>query len=59
MMVRIGKKKNKKIHKLIAEEEEEKQESKLKLEGGELLVYTSGICVELLAPVYSFEPPRS
>jgi len=59
MMVRIGKKKKKKIQKWMGGEEEEKRESKLKLEGGELLVYTSGICVELLAPVYSFEPPRS
>jgi len=56
MMVRIG---GGGIHSLITPEEEEMQESKLKLEGGELFVYTLGICLELLAPAYSFEPLRS
>jgi hypothetical protein len=28
----------------------------MKVEGGEMLVYTSGICVELLAPAYFLIP---
>jgi len=38
----------KKNTQIAEEEEEEMQESKLKLEGGELLVYALGICLDSL-----------
>jgi len=43
----------------ITEEEEEEGMQESKVDGGELLVYTLGIFLELLAPAYSFEPFRS